>query len=192
MCAIDDPTVRTRKEAQRWCDKKQEDVDAGKADPRKAETCGELMETWLESLDNRSADNDRWRAEKYLVPRFKDMRSREITKGLIVTWLRELKATTPLSGASRKKLFTLLSRFCSWLSAADKIDANPCRAVPTLERPEESGKPERPWLSDEAKVRGILFALPAGYSLMFATGRTGGLRPSDPRSRRTRPRESIQ
>jgi integrase len=170
---------RTHSAAIAFADAKQKQIDEEAKNPPQPQSevkmCGPLLEEWLKALDNRSADNDRCRGNKYLVPRFKDLPVTKLTKGEVVTWLRELKAGE-LAGGSRKKLFTLLSRFCSWLSAGDNIDANPCRNVPTTERPQDDGKKRRPWLDDEAKVRAMMFALGPTYGLMFATARTGGLR----------------
>lgn len=176
--AIPDEHAASKKTAQRWIDAFEAEIQAGKPDPRQLPLCGPLLEKWIDSLSNRDAENDRWRARKHLTPRFKDLRVDRLTKGEIVRWLRELTAAK-VSGPSAKKLFTLLSRFCSWLAAADVISGNPCRDVPAAERPQDNDRRDRPWLQDEAKVRALLFALPPAYALMFATGRTGGLRPSE-------------
>jgi len=106
------------------------------------------------------------------------MKPAELTKGAVVKWLRERRGAK-VSEPSLKASFILLSRFCSWLSAADIIEANPCRAVPTVERPQDSPKRERPWLQDETVVRALVFALPPSYALMFAVGRTCGARPAE-------------
>lgn len=171
---------RAEKDALVAAEAKQKQIDDEAANPLEPEPevklCGPLITKWLEALDNRSADNDRWRARRYLVPRFKDLPVDRLTKGEVVAWLRELKQSSKLSGGSRKKLFTLLSRFCSWLSAGDYIEANPCRNVPTVERPQDDAKKRRPWLDDEVKVRAMMFALGPAYGLMFAAARAGGLR----------------
>jgi integrase len=176
--AIPEAHRATKKLAQKWIDGFQEDIDKGKPDPRHAPLCGPLLETWLDGLTNRDAENDRFRARKHIVPRFKALRVDRLTKREVVLWLRELRAAK-VSGPSAKKLFTLLSRFCAWLSADDTIPSNPCRDVPANERPRDSGKRNRPWLSDEEKVRALRFALPPAYALMFAVGRTAGMRPSE-------------
>ena len=47
------------------------------------------------------------------------------------------------------------------------------------ERPQDNAKRDRPWLQDEATVRAMMWALPPTFALMFATGRTSGMRPSE-------------
>jgi integrase len=100
----------------------------------------------------------------------------KLTKGEVVSWLRELKATK-LSGDSRKKLLGLFSRFCSWLSASDTITSNPVRDIPKIERPVAAAKqPDAPYLDDEEKVRAMIFALGPRFGLMFAVSNRAGFR----------------
>lgn len=187
---------RAEKDALVVAEQKQREIDEEAANPRQPEAevklCGPLLDAWLKGLDNRSAADDRGRGNKYLVPRFKDLPVTKLTKGEVVTYLRELKSNTKLSGGSRKKVFTLLSRFCSWLSAGDYIEANPCRNVPTVERPQDEGKKNRPWLDDEAKVRAMIMALGPAYGLMFATARTGGLRLCEVAGLRVRDTDALE
>ena len=180
-----------KRTVQKWIDGVQAEIDAGKPDPTAKLLCGPLMETWIASLDNRAHRIDEAQAKKYLLPRFADMPIKSITKGEVIRWLDEfaktkkttrtrkgktIKSTELLSPASQKKLFTLLSRFLSWASARDHIEGNPCRLVPTGERPQDAGGARRPWLADEEKVRALVYALGPQYRLMFATARAGGLR----------------
>jgi integrase len=196
--------AKKRHEAHVEIDAYQKKVDEDFARGVSARTdpqCAELLETWLGSLSNRSKAEDDWRARKYLLPRFGEMKIAALTKSEVIRWLDELKRThkqvrkrkagkgprhlTPtkpvapklLSGATQRKLFNLLSRFCSWATARDYLPANPCRAVPTGERRQDAPKDgEARWLQDEEKVKGLIFALGPNLGLMFATCNRGGLR----------------
>jgi integrase len=186
---------RSEKAAQQIADAKQNEIDEAEKHPPQPEPevklCGPLLEEWIESLDNRAHKTDEWQAKKYLLPRFAELPIKSVTKSTVIKWLDELamtkkttrtrkgktiKSAEALSSASQKKLFTLLSRFLSWCSARDYIDSNPCLNVPTTERPQDSAKRKRPWLSDAAKVQAMCWALGPRFGLMFAAARTGGLR----------------
>jgi integrase len=184
---------RSEKLAQAWANAKQKEIDEeAKRDPvPEVKLCGPLVEEWIKSLANRAKQEDEWRARKYLLPRFATLPVRSITKGEVVKWLDELARTKKvlrkrdgkasesadvLSGASRKKLFTLLSRFLSWACAREYVEANACKAVPTLERPQADGERKTAWLSDPAKVQAMCWCLGPNFGLMFATARVGGMR----------------
>ena len=156
-------------------------LDDETKNPRKpvpvVKLCGPLLDEWLAALDNRGASDDRWRGKKYLVPRFKDLPVDRLTKGEVVAWLRELKATTKLTGGTRRKIFGLLSRFCSWLSASDTISSNVCRDVGTKERATRRRAAQSPVVLRRGEsARDDVRHVPPGFALMFAVGRTGGLR----------------
>jgi integrase len=177
-----------KKTAQKWIDKFQSDVDAGKPDPRKTPLVGELMELWIKSLTNRDTKNDKSRYRLHLEPKFKHYRIREINLHIVMAWIDELRAVEPrkrLSEGTMRQLFNLLSRFFSWAIERGHTDVNPCRMVPNGKRPSGSSKSaQRPWVSDDDTVRDLMALLASPYKEMFYLGNRSGMRPGEVRGLR--------
>ncbi|HEY2745863.1 MAG TPA: site-specific integrase [Polyangia bacterium] len=186
--AIPDAHRIDKRTAQKWIDKFQADVDAGKPDPRHMPMAGELMNTWIKSLTTRDFKNDRSRYHHHLEPKFKAMRIREITLPIVMGWIDELRAVPErerLSEGTMRQLFNLLSRFFSWAIERGHTDVNPCRMVPNGKRPQGASKSaERPWISDDNTVRALLSALASPYREMFYLGNRSGMRPGEVRGLR--------
>jgi hypothetical protein len=94
-------------DARRWLDDFQKEIDeaaeAGRPDPSRIPTCGELIPLWLASLETRNAYSDRKTAEKHLLPAFQAMRPAKIENSDIVRWIDRLKnGRRPLSGGTQR------------------------------------------------------------------------------------------
>jgi integrase len=181
MNKVPDEHALTKKMAERWIDEQQENVDAGRPDPRKAPTCGELIETWLESLTNRNAYGDRCAARKHLVPAFKDRRPAEIVTTDVVLWLDKLKkGKGKLSGGTQRGCLNLLSRFFGWAIARGYATINPVRQLQRGERPKQAAKvQDAPWIKDDRQVLAIAAALPSPLGIIYLVGNRCGLRPGE-------------
>lgn len=171
---------------------KRKNPPAPPADPVSVQICGTLMETWLASLTNRNAKDDRSRARRHMIPQFADRDVRSLETRDALTWIAEMRAgtaktSTPpkkprgkrkakLSDGSMRSNLNLLSRFYSWCIELGHAEVNPVRQVPPKRRPQQAVKTDAPWLDDDALVRKLMDALPAPFDLMFYLGNRSGLR----------------
>jgi integrase len=150
----------------------------------KRQTVAELAALWTAGLGNRTADLDKGRVRKYLLPEFGPLTMPEITMRAVVHWLDKLRALdgeAKISTATQRHLFDLLSRFLSWGVERGHVETNACRMIPVSSKVRPSRKPETPrtWIQDPALARTIFYALPAPYDLIFLIGYTSGLRPGE-------------
>jgi integrase len=173
----------SKKLAQRWIDQQQEDVDAGRPDPRKALTCGELMAQWKATLTNRNAADDRKRLDLHVLPYFAAFKAREVDQDKILNWI-DLQRATPkkrgkgnLSEATVRHHLDLLSRFFAWCIPRH-LRTNPVRDIQHGKRPSKAERlrGDTPWLEDDKTVRELYRALPAPFGIMFYIGNRTGMR----------------
>ncbi len=159
----------------------------GIEDAAEAPAVGPLFEQFLAGLTNRSADDDRSRARRHVLPRFRAMRLADLTLAAVMQWLDDQRAAGTLSPASIRHNMNLLSRFFSWSIARGKATLNPVRQIPVGSRPTSAVKSDTPWLDDDAVVRRLVAALEEPINYMFylcnrsglRTGEGAGLRMSD-------------
>lgn len=137
---------------------------------------GPLMSEWADGLSNRSADIDRGRAEKHLLPYWRTRRVSEVTVASIGKWLEQMKAGRMVGGATQRHIFGLLSRFMAWAIERGHALRNHCQDVPVLRRPVAAKRRDLPWLRDGDMVDKIVKALPPPFDLMFLVGNRAGLR----------------
>ncbi len=197
---VPDEHQASRPAARRWAD----DHEAAEQAKRKQgataaeapKLCGPLMLSWLETLTNRNADDDRQRMHKHVIPVFKAKQVRAVRVADVMEWVDAMRTATaptetpPTTGKHRGRKakvgrladgtirhnLNLLSRFFSWATVRGYVEANPCRSIPTTARPQSAPKKNVPYIRDDEMVRKILHALPAPVDLMFYLGHTSGLR----------------
>lgn len=171
----------SKRDAQKWIDAKQEDIDKGRPDPSHAPTFAELMPLWLASLTNRNAKGDSFVTNKHVLPAFRHKRPTQVEHTDLVRWLDQLRSgKKPLSGSSQRACLNLLSRFYGWAIARGYAKMNPVRMIPRGERPKQRPKDQNaPWVRDDAQVLEIAGALPSPLGLMYLIGNRCGLRPGE-------------
>lgn len=176
--------ARQKARAQEIADEMQQRVDRGLSPVAGEDVTplvGDLLRSWLESLTNRNAKDDRYRANKHLVPAFAQLRMSELASmKRVVAWLDELAARAgakKLSSASQRQLFNLLSRFFTWAIARGHTEINPCRMVVT----KPDGKPERPraWSGDAELARTIFERAHYPFNLVHLITHESGARPGE-------------
>lgn len=181
---------------------------ADEAEQRKA--CGELMDTWIKTLTNRSAKDDRSRLAKHVRPTFASLRPDEVDLPAVMRWIDALRAGTAptppplvgkdgkpkrgrgraagngkLSDATIRHALNLLSRFYSWAVERGHASMNPVRQIPTGKRPQQTAKDEaQPWIDDDKTVRELMQALAPPFRECFYLGNRSGLRPGEQRGLR--------
>lgn len=154
---------------------KEEQVRLGLA-PDEGVTVGPLMKRWGDRLSNRSADVDRNRVRKHLLPYWRTRGIGEVTVPVISGWLEQMRRRGAVGGATQRHIFSLLSRFMSWAVEHGYARRNPCPDVPAIRRPVAVKRRDLPWLRDGGMVDAITGALPDPVGLMFMVGNRAGLR----------------
>jgi integrase len=134
-----------------------------------------LLERWRDGISNRSADDDRSRIDRHLLPRFRKRTIEQVTLAEVMGWLDDLKKTK-LSGQSRRHLLNLLSRFFSWAIERGLATVNPVKMIPQGKRPKPQRPREIPWLEDDSTVPALMAQLGPVVGLMFYLGNRSGLR----------------
>ncbi len=134
---------------------------------------GQLLEQWRDSLDNRSARDDKSRLNKHVIPYWRDHDIGDVTIRAIMDWidvLAELKTTQ-----TQRHVLNLMSRFFDWAIMRDLAQVNPVKMVPSAAKPIARPK-ARSWLQDDAKLVPIMEALGGDLALMFYLGALSGMR----------------
>lgn len=144
--------------------------------PEETLRCGPLMEEWAASLSNRSAEDDRSRVRRYVLPCFAERTVKEVTVPIVIRWMDQLKAAGKLSASSQRHCLNLVSRFFSWAIERGLASVNPVRQIPMGKRPQPQQRRDVPWISDETIVRRLVHALPEPVGLLFYLGNRSGLR----------------
>jgi integrase len=161
-----------------------EEMQPGTESPAAQKTMGPLMATWMTSLSNRNAKNDRKRAEVQVIPAWRDVTLGDgQTVAAVMRWLEVLKGGVG-SGQSQRHAFNLLSRFWSWAIGLGHAEVNPCRSVPRGPRPHPAPDRDRPWIRDERTFQKLFAALPEPVNYVLWLGNRSGLRPSETRALR--------
>jgi integrase len=143
----------------------------------------ELIEKFLGSQVNREAKNERYRINKYLIPRFGALHIQDIRPAEILLWLDELRSSKKLKSGSQLGLFRLLSRFCSWAVGREFMESNPCSKIPTKQRPQES-PPSEGCIVTEAMLESAMALLPPPFGYMFFLGNKCGMKQGEARGLR--------
>ena len=146
------------------------------------QTSRQLFDQWLESLQNRNADDDRSRAKLHLIPVWTKVpleEAQEMTA--VMRWLDQMRASEKLSEQSMRHNLNLLSRFFAWAIERGHAKVNPVRMIPQGKRPKSSagGGSEAPWIRDDETVTKLLAVLPTPVNLMFLLGNRSGMRPGE-------------
>jgi len=132
--------------------------------------------TFLETLRNRNADDDRSRGLLHVLPAFRTRLVTEVSLAAVMDWIDKQRAAGELSDASIRHNMNLLSRFFSWAIARGKATINPVRQIPMGSRPTQAVKSDTPWLDDDTTVRQLIAALEEPINYMFYLGNRSGLR----------------
>jgi integrase len=176
----------SRKDAQRYVDGLEDQIKRGQ-DPTRAPLCSELFKTWEKSLTNRSADDDRYRLKRHVLPAFGHVKVTDVDLPSIMKWIDVQREQTPppdhfkrtkrLSDATIRHNLNLLSRFFSWAIERGYVQYNPVRAIPQGKRPRQtSTAKDQPWIEDDTIVRKLHGLLPSPFDLGFLIGNQCGLR----------------
>ena len=190
MRRVPDEYQSSRSAARRWADaheaEEQEKRKRGVVESRRETTCGELFATWVKTLTNRSADDDRGRLKLHLAPTFGPMKVGDVKVATLMDWIDKQRATTKPDGkggetrrwsdATLRHALNLLSRFYGWAVEREQAAVNPVRLLRQGSRPQQTPKRDVPWLDDDATVRKLVSKLRTPVGLMFYIGNRSGLR----------------
>lgn len=166
----------SRSTAASWIVAYQKRIDK-EGEPREDMPIGDLMPKWLDSIENRSADNDRSRASIHLLPVFRSVKVQTLTKARIIEWLDTMKEAKTISSATQRHCLNLLSRFLSWCEERGYASVNQVKLIPQRSRPKQAPKEnEAPWIEDDQVVRTLISALPEPHNYIFYIGNRSGLR----------------
>lgn len=173
----------SKKDADRYTQKLQEDIDAGKPDPRKAKTFSDLAGDWRKTLKNRDTINDDCRLGLHLLPYFGAMLVTKIDQSAILDFIDKQRQTPKrrgkgmLSESTIRHNVNLLSRFFGWC-VPRHLPSNPIAGIAQGKRPQPADRlrGELPWIDDDKTVRDLFHALPAPHGLIFYIGNRTGAR----------------
>jgi integrase len=153
---------------------------AGLLKPVRSPSCAALMREWAKQIDNRGADEDRYRVEKHLIPVFGHRTIHDVEDvRVVMRWLASMKSEAKIGAWTQRNALHCLSRFFAWAIEEGHATINPCRQVPRGKRPSPSVRRDAPWLDDEALVRKAFHALPQPINFIFYFCTSSGLRPGE-------------
>jgi integrase len=142
-----------------------------------APRCGPLMDTWLDTLANRNARDDRTRFKRHVLREFRDRVLADVQQiAPVMAWLDRQRKTGEISDASIRHNLNLLSRFFSWAIERGHAEVNPVRMIPTGKRPKQASKKDLPWIANDRVVVALMKAMAEPVNLMFYLGNRSGLR----------------
>lgn len=136
---------------------------------------GPLLAQWTASLTNRSADDDRSRLTKHVLPYWQDIEIGAVTIRSVMDWIDQLKGIG--TSQTQRHVLNLMSRFWDWAIMRDLATTNPVKLVPSAAKP--IARPvARGWIQEheDATVTTLMEALPADLALMFYIANRSGLR----------------
>ena len=109
---------------------------------RTADTFSELVEVYLEkhATNKRSGREDKRILNKYLVPKLRHMRAKDVTRAQIRLILEEIAKDAPIM-ANRRKMY-------NWAIGHDLVEQNPCFKLPA---PSKERRRDRVLSVDELK-----------------------------------------
>ena len=142
-----------------------------------APKCGPLMDTWMDTLTNRNAQDDRTRFTRHVLAEFRDKLLSDVQEiAPVMGWLDRQRKAKELSDASIRHNLNLLSRFFSWAIERGHAEINPVRMIPSGRRPKQAAKKDLPWIADDKVVVALMRAMPEPVNLMYYVGNRSGLR----------------
>lgn len=97
---------------------------------RLADTFAELVDVYLEKYANkkRSGSEDRRILNKYLVPRLRYVRAKDVTRAQIRAILDEIAGDAPIMA---NRVLASVRKMYNWAIGQDLVEANPCFKLPT-------------------------------------------------------------
>jgi integrase len=168
-------TFTTRKQAERWLDRTEDDIAAGRWQPHvkaaPVPTFSGYAESWLSTRELRGRTRAHYRAllDKRLIPAFGELKVSEITPALVREWYASMATTKP---TIRAHAYGLLRTILGTAVDDEIIDANPCRirGGGTAKRKREI----RPL--SVAELAALVERMPERYRLMTLLAAWCGLR----------------
>ena len=115
---------------------------------RQAETFEELSKDFMERYSKkrkRSWREDQRIIDKYLVPRFKNVRAKDLSRSDVRVMLEAIAEKAPVQA---NRVLALLRKLYNWGISQDLVEHNPCQAVP---RPGKETRRDRVLNADELR-----------------------------------------
>ncbi|HEX3901281.1 MAG TPA: tyrosine-type recombinase/integrase [Polyangia bacterium] len=141
----------------------------------------ELLEKFTLSLDNRSYRDDETRIRLHVAPYWGAFTIDQVTTGAIIRWLDQMRGAAKIAPGTQRHALAMLSRCFSWALARELATTNPCRNVPSSDRPTATPAKDdqEQWISDDETPVRIMERLPAPFDLVFYVCFTSGCRVSE-------------
>src|SRR3989442_169653 len=96
---------------------------------RLADTFAELVEVYLEkhAINKRSGREDKRILNKYLVPKLRHMRAKDVTRAQIRSILEEVAKDAPIMA---NRVLASVRKMYNWAIGHDLVEHNPCFKLP--------------------------------------------------------------
>lgn len=150
-------------------------------EPPPSLTMRELLERFVLSLNNRSYRDDEARVRLHVAPYWNGYSVDQVGVGAIIRWLDTMRAEAKIAPGTQRHCLAMLSRCFSWSIARALATTNPCRDVPSSDRPTATPAKDdsTAWLSDDETPVRIMERLPSPFDLVFYVAFTSGARVSE-------------